>query len=147
MSNRFKMGKVQPAAYKAMDALDTYLGTTTIDQRTQELIRIRASQINGCAYCVSYHSADARKAGETEQRLYLISVWREAPNVFTEEEQLIFAITEEITLIHQHGISDALYDKAIATFGEEKTAQIMMVAITINAWNRIGVGLNMHPEI
>lgn len=147
MGNRFKMGKVQPAAYKAMDALDTYIGSTGIDQRIQELIRIRASQINGCAYCVAYHSADARKAGETEQRLYLISVWREAPNIFTEEEQLILEITEEITLIHKHGLSDVLYDKAIATFGEEKTAQIIMIAITINAWNRIGVGLNMHPEI
>lgn len=147
MNTRFKMGKVQPAAYKAMDALDTYIGSTSIDVRTQELIRIRASQINGCAYCVAYHSADARKAGETEQRLYLISVWREAPNVFTEQEQLIFAMTEEITLIHQHGLSDATYDKAIATFGEERTAQIIMVIITINAWNRIGVGLNMHPGL
>lgn len=147
MTARFKMGKVQPAAYKAMDALDTYVASTGLDQKLQELIRIRASQINGCAYCVSYHSSDARKAGETEQRLYLISVWREAPNVFSEEERLIFAITEELTLIHQHGLSDALYDKAIATFGEEKTAQIMMVIITINAWNRIGVGLNMHPEL
>jgi len=147
MTARFKMGKVQPAAYKAMDALDTYVASTGLDQKLQELIRIRASQINGCAYCVSYHSSDARKAGETEQRLYLISVWREAPNVFSEEEQLIFTMTEELTLIHQHGLSDALYDKAIATFGEEKTAQIMMVIITINAWNRIGVGLNMHPEL
>jgi AhpD family alkylhydroperoxidase len=147
MNTRLKMGKVAPAAYKAMDALDTYIGNSAIDQRLQELIRIRASQINGCAYCVNYHSHDARKLGETEQRLYLISVWREAPNVFTEEEQLIFAMTEEITLIHQHGLSDALYDKAIATFGEEKTAQVMMVIITINAWNRIGVGLNMHPEL
>lgn len=147
MQTRFKMGKVQPAAYKAMDALDTYVGTTSIDKKHQELIRIRASQINGCAYCVNYHSGDARKLGETEQRLYLISVWREAPNVFSEEEQLLFAMTEEITLIHQHGLSEALYDKAIATFGEERTAQIIMVIITINAWNRIGVGLKMHPEL
>jgi len=147
MSTRFKMGKVQPAAYKAMDALDTYIGGTSLEPRIQDLIRIRASQINGCAYCVAYHTRDARKGGETEQRLYLIGVWREAPNVFSEEEQLIFAMTEELTLIHQHGLSDALYDKAIATFGEEKTAQIIMVVITINAWNRIGVGLKMHPEI
>jgi len=141
------MGKVQPAAYKAMDALDSYIGSTSIAQNLQELIRIRASQLNGCAYCVACQSADARKAGETEQRLYLVSVWREAPNVFTEEEQLVFAMTEEITLIHQHGLSDALYDKAIATFGEERTAQIIMIIITINAWNRIGVGLNMHAEL
>ena len=137
------MGKVQPAAYKAMDALDNYVSNSGIDKIHQELIRIRASQINGCAYCVNYHSGDARKLGETEQRLYLISVWREAKNVFTEEEQLLFAMTEEITLIHQHGLSDELYNKSIEIFGEEKTAQVIMAIITINAWNRIGVGLNM----
>jgi len=147
MSTRFKMGKVQPAAYKAMDALDNYVSNSGIDKIHQELIRIRASQINGCAYCVNYHSGDARKLGETEQRLYLISVWREAKNVFTEEEQLLFAMTEEITLIHQHGLSDELYNKAIEIFGEEKTAQVIMAIITINAWNRIGVGLNMQPEL
>ncbi len=147
MRTRLKMGKVQPAAYKAMDALDNYISTTSIDKVHQELIRIRASQINGCAYCVNYHSGDARKLGETEQRLYLISVWREATNVFSEQEQLLFAMTEEITLIHQHGLSDALYDKAISTFGEERTAQIIMAIITINAWNRIGVGLKMQPEL
>jgi len=141
------MGKVQPAAYKAMDALDNYVSNSGIDKIHQELIRIRASQINGCAYCVNYHSGDARKLGETEQRLYLISVWREAKNVFTEEEQLLFAMTEEITLIHQHGLSDELYNKAIEIFGEEKTAQVIMAIITINAWNRIGVGLNMQPEL
>jgi AhpD family alkylhydroperoxidase len=147
MNTRFKMGRVQPAAYKAMDALDSYIDNSGIDKIHRELIRIRASQINGCAYCVNYHSGDARKLGETEQRLYLVSVWREATNVFTEEEQLIFAMTEEITLIHQHGLSDELYNKAIEIFGEEKTAQIIMAIITINAWNRIGVGLNMQPEL
>ena len=141
------MGKVQPNAYKAMDSLDNYVSSTSIDPRQQELIRIRASQINGCAYCVNAHTHDARKAGETEQRIYLISVWREAPNVFSEEEQVLLAMTEEITLIHQHGLSEALYDQAIALFGEVKTAEIIMIIITINAWNRIGVGLNMHPAL
>ena len=147
MKARLKMGKVQPAAYRAMDALDTYVSNTDVDKRQQELIRIRASQINGCAYCVNAHSADARKAGETEQRIFLISVWREATNVFNEEEQLLLEMTEQITLIHHHGLSDELYDKAIALFGELKTAQIIMVIISINAWNRIGVGLKMQPEL
>jgi AhpD family alkylhydroperoxidase len=146
MSTRFKMATVQPEAYKALGALDKYISTSGIDKLQREMIKIRASQINGCAYCVNHHSRDARKLGETEQRVYLISVWREAPNVFSEEEQLLLAITEEVTLIHQHGLSDALYDKAIQLFGEEKTAQIIMAVITINAWNRIGVALNMHPE-
>jgi AhpD family alkylhydroperoxidase len=147
MKARLKMGKVLPGAYKAMDVLDTFVKNTGVDKIQQELIRIRASQINGCAYCVNSHSADAKKAGETEQRLLLISVWREAPNAFNEEEQLLFEMTEQITLISHHGLSDELYDKAIALFGELKTAQIIMIIITINAWNRIGVGLKMQPEL
>jgi AhpD family alkylhydroperoxidase len=147
MQTRFNMGKVQPEAYKAMNALDKYVSTTTIGNLQREMIRIRASQINGCAYCVNEHTADARKLGETEQRIYLMSVWREAPSVFTEEEQLILGMTEEITMIHKHGLSDELYQKAIGLLGEEKTAQVIMVIVTINAWNRIGVSLNMHPEL
>jgi AhpD family alkylhydroperoxidase len=147
MGTRLKMGKVQPAAYKAMDALDQFNNTNSIDKKHRELIKIRASQINGCAYCVNQHSRDARKLGETEQRLYLISVWREAPNVFSEEEQLLLEITEEITLIHKHGLRNELYEKAIALWGEPQTAQVIMAIVTINAWNRIGVSLNMHPEV
>jgi AhpD family alkylhydroperoxidase len=147
MEARFKMGKVQPEAYKAMNALDQFVKASSIPPLQRELIKIRASQINGCAYCVNSHTQEARKQGETEQRIYLMSVWREAKNVFTEEEQLLLEMTEEITLIHQHGLSDALYQKAIATWGEEKTAQVIMAIITINAWNRIGVALNMHPEL
>ena len=147
MKARLKMGKVQPAAYKAMDSLDTYVSNSSVDQLHQEFIRIRASQINGCAYCVSLHSGDARKLGETEQRIFLISAWREAQDVFTEEERLLFEMTEEISLIHRHGFNDDLYERAIATFGEVKTAEIIMVIVTINAWNRIGVGLNMKPQL
>jgi len=147
MEARFLMGKVQPAAYKAMGALDSYVQSTEIDPFHKEYIKIRASQVNGCAYCVNHHSADALKLGATPQKLFLISVWKEALNAFNEEEQLILAMTEEITLIHQHGLSDELYDKAIALFGEDKTAQIMMAIITINAWNRIGVGLKMQPKL
>lgn len=141
------MVKVQPGAYKAMNALAQFINNSSITPFQREMINIRASQINGCAYCVNIHTRDARKLGETEQRIYLMSVWREAPNVFTEEEQLILEMTEEITLIHQQGLSDLVYEKAIALWGEEQTAQIIMAIITINAWNRIGVGLNMHPEI
>ncbi|MBD0333306.1 MAG: carboxymuconolactone decarboxylase family protein [Chitinophagaceae bacterium] len=145
MAQRFSMGKVQPEAYKAMDALDKYVSKTSIPRLQQELIRIKVSQINGCSYCVSSHSTDARKFGETESRIYLISAWKEAPNVFNEEEWLLLAMAEEITLIHQHGLSDELYEKVIALFGEQRTAEIIMTIITINAWNRIGVGLKMQP--
>lgn len=141
------MGIVQPQAYKAMNALDQYVKSSLVTPLQRELINLKTSQINGCAYCVDIHAKDARKLGETERRIYLVSVWREAPNVFTEEEQLMLKMTEEITLIHQQGLSDDSYEKAVALWGEEKTAQVIMAIITMNAWNRIGVGLNMRPVL
>ncbi|HVV07189.1 MAG TPA: carboxymuconolactone decarboxylase family protein [Puia sp.] len=139
------MREVQPDAYKPLVELDKYVATTSLTPLQREMIKIRASQVNGCAYCVNKHSRDARRLGETEQRIYLLPVWREAPQ-FTEEERLILEITEEITLIHQHGLSESVYQRAIALFGEEKTAHIIMAVININAWTRIGVSLHMQPE-
>lgn len=141
------MGRVQPAAYRALDALDKYIETTTVDKVHRELIKIRVSQINGCAYCVNEHSHDALKLGVEARKLFLVGVWREAPNAFSEEERTVLEVAEEITLIHQHGLSEALYQKSLSLFGEELTAQIIMIAITINAWTRIGVSLHMEPEL
>jgi AhpD family alkylhydroperoxidase len=147
MEKRFNMAAVEPGAYKALEGLDDFIAGSSVPQLQQELIRIRASQINGCAYCVNMHTGDARKQGESDKRMHLIGVWKEAGNIFTEEEQLLLAITEEITLIYQHGLSDALYEKAINLLGKQKTAQVIMAVIGINAWNRIGVALKMHPVI
>jgi AhpD family alkylhydroperoxidase len=146
MAGRFIMGKVLPDSYKALYAVDVSLKNSDIPPLQREMIKIRASQINGCAYCVSLHAKEARKLGETEQRIYVMSVWREAPNLFSEEEQLVLEMTEEISLIHMHGLSSSLYDKAIALWGEQRTAQVMMSIININSWNRIGVGTNLHPD-
>jgi AhpD family alkylhydroperoxidase len=146
MAERFIMGKVLPGAYKALLGLDSFTRSSAIPPLQREMIKIRASQINGCAYCVNLHTKEARKLGETEQRIYLMSVWREAPNIFNDEEQLLLEMTEEITLIHQHGLSDRLYQKAISIWGEERTAQVIMAIININSLNRIGVGLNLHPD-
>lgn len=147
MSKRFIMGKVIPDAYKASLRLDSFTRSSDIPPIQRELINIRASQINGCAYCVDFHSKDARKHGETEQRIYLISVWREALNIFNDEEQLLLEMTEEITLIHKHGLSDRLYEKAISLWGERRTAQVMMAIININSYTRIGVGTKLQPVI
>ena len=147
MGTRFKMGKVYPASYKALDSLDQLIASSSVEEWYQQLIKIRASQINGCAYCVNMHTQDALKLGIDARKINLINVWREADNIFTEEEQLVIRMTEELTLIHQHGLSDSVYEKALAIFGEEKTAHIIMVIITINAWNRIGVGLKMQPQL
>lgn len=146
MKSRLSMKTVQPKAYQAMDALEKYINASSIEKLHRELIKIRASQINGCAYCVDMHTRDARKLGLSEQKAYLISTWREAGTIFTDEEKLLFQLTEEVTLIHQHGLGDSVYEQALQTFGESQTAQILMAIITINAWNRIGIGLKMEPE-
>jgi AhpD family alkylhydroperoxidase len=145
MSKRINFNDVQPSAYDAMDALDKFVGGTSIDKLHREFIKIRASQINGCAYCVDSHSHDALQLGESLQKILLISAWREAKNIFSEEERLLLRMTEEITLIHQDGLSDEAYQRAIQLFGAEKTAQIIMAIITINAWNRIGVATELRP--
>jgi len=146
MKKRLDFNLVSPSAYDAMDALDKYIDASTIDPLHRELLKIRASQINGCGYCVDMHSKDARKAGATEQKVYLVSAWREAGEIFSEEERLLFKMTEEITLIHKDGMSDETYNKAIELFGEKRTAEIIIAISTINAWNRIGVSVNMHPS-
>jgi AhpD family alkylhydroperoxidase len=147
MKKRINFNVVQPHAYDAMDALDKFVAESSIDKVHREFIKIRSSQINGCAYCVDAHSHDALKAGESLQRVLLVSAWREAGNIFSEEERSLFQMTEEITLIHQHGLSDGTYAKAIEIFGEEKTAQIIMAIVTINAWNRISVATQLRPPV
>ncbi len=147
MKKRIDFNVVSPAAYDAMDALDKYIDASSIDPLHRELLKIRASQINGCAYCVDMHSRDARKAGASEQKVFLVSAWREAGDIFNEEERLLFKMTEEITLIQQHGLSDETYQKAVSTFGEKTTAELIIAITTINAWNRIGVSVEMHPAL
>jgi len=145
--NRFIIAKVLPDAYRALAHLDFLTKSSAIPPLQRELLKIRASQINGCAYCVDEHSREARKLGETEQRIRLVGVWREAPNIFNDEEQLLLEMTEEITEIHKHGLSDRLYETAIAIWGEKRTAQVLMAIININSYNRIGVGTNLHPPV
>lgn len=145
MSKRIDFNTVQPGAYDAMDALDQFVNGSSIDKVLKELIKIRASQLNGCAYCVDAHSRDARRLGESEQRVFLVSAWREAGDIFSEEERLVLQITEEITFIHRHGLSNEAYERSLGLFGEEKTAQLIMAIVTINAWNRISVATQLKP--
>jgi AhpD family alkylhydroperoxidase len=147
MKHRINFGKVQPQAYDAMEGLDNYVERSSISKEHRELIKIRASQINGCSYCTDAHSHDALKLNIPLQKVLLVSAWREARNVFSEEEKLLFKMTEEITLIHLDGLSDETYAKAIEVFGEALTVQIIMAVITINAWNRIGVASQLHPAV
>lgn len=143
MSSRIKIPQAEPAAYKAMLAMENYIESTGLTTKHKDLIKIRASQINGCSYCLDMHSRDARKAGETEQRIYGLSSWRETP-FFDEQERAILALTEEVTLISGK-VSDETYNNAAALFDKAYLAQLIMAIIIINAWNRIGVATKLEP--
>lgn len=143
MSTRFDMATTDKAAYKAMFGLEAYLQNISLNKIQKELIKIRASQINGCAYCLDMHTKDALKYGETPQRIFLLNAWRDAKNFFTDEEQVLLEMTEEITLISQKGLTEETYYKAKQLFDEATIAQIIMAIITINAWNRIGISTHL----
>lgn len=145
MNNRIKINQADPAAYKAMLAMEHYVNSTGLTTKHKDLIRIRASQINGCSYCVDEHTRDARKNGETEQRIYNLSVWRDTP-FFDAQERAVLALTEEITLISNR-VSDETYKNAAALFDQTYLAQLIMAIVTINAWNRIGISTNMEPAL
>jgi len=146
MSNRIIIKDVQPKAYEAMYALEKYLGQTSLEPTLQDLIRIRVSQINRCAYCIDLHTKDARKAGETEQRIYALNAWRETP-FFDETERAVLALAEEITHISVNGVTDRTYEDALRMLGEERLAQATMAIIAMNAWNRIGMSTHMRPVL
>jgi len=145
MSNRIKIHEVNPTAYKAMLSLEAFIEKSGLIKIHKELIKIRASQLNGCAYCINMHTIDARKAGETEQRIYALSAWQETP-FFDEKERAILALTEEITMI-SNKVSDETYRKAAELLGDQYLSEVIMAVVTINAWNRIGVTTALEPEL
>jgi AhpD family alkylhydroperoxidase len=135
---------IEPKAYGAMMGLEKYLEGTSMNPVHAEMIRIRASQINGCAYCINMHTKDARAAGETEQRIYLLNAWRET-TLYTPEERAILALVEEVTLISGRGVSDKTYEEAEAVLGRKYLSQVLAATIVINAWNRLGISAHMQP--
>lgn len=141
---RVNINETEPQAFKAMYALEGYLATIQLSKIQKELIKIRASQINGCAFCIDMHTKDALKYGETTQRIFLLNAWNET-QLFSEEEKVILAITEEITLITNKGLSDETYAKAEQFFDKNQIAQIIMAVVTINAWNRIAISTHLEP--
>ena len=142
MKSRLNIQKLEPKAYEAMYGLENYLANSELDKLHLELIKIKASQINGCAFCINMHTKDAMKLGETNQRIFLLNAWRET-TLFTEEERVILAMTEEITNISQHGLSEETYQKALTLFSENYIAIIVIAITTINAWNRIAISSHM----
>jgi AhpD family alkylhydroperoxidase len=145
MSNRIKINQADPAAYRAIMAMENYIESTGLTTKHKDLIKIRTSQINGCTYCIDMHTSDARKSGETERRIYGLTSWRETP-FFDEQERAILALTEEVTLISGK-VSDETYDKAASLFDKAYLAQLIMAIITMNVWNRVGVTTKMEPAL
>lgn len=125
-------------AYEAMLGLEKYLTESVLDKKLYELIKTRASQINGCAYCINMHVRDAVKEGETTQRLFLLDAWRET-DLYTEKERAVLALTEAMTLITKGHVPDEVYNEAALHLTEKELAAVIMAVVAINGWNRIAI--------
>lgn len=144
MEPRIKYSEKAPDAIKGMLDLEKYVHGSGLERTLYELVKTRASQINGCAYCLDMHTKDARKAGETEQRLYVLSAWREAP-FYTDRERAALAWTEALTLISENDVPDALYEATRKYFDEKEIIALTMAIIAINGWNRLAIGFRTVP--
>ena len=141
---RMNLAKLAPEVYQAMVALDRAAGKG-VDPVLAELVKIRSSQLNHCAFCLDMHTRDARKGGETEERIYLLSAWEEAGSVFTEKEQAALALTEAVTVITDGFVPDEVYERAADHFNPTELAHLIAAITAINAWNRFGVTTRMVP--
>ena len=145
MQTRLEAQKASPGAYQAMLGLEMFVRKQSkLEPALIQLVKMRASQINGCAYCIDMHSKDARAEGETEQRLYALSAWQGTP-FFTDRERAALALTEAITLVTDGHVPDAIYEHARKNFSEEELVNLTMAIITINGWNRLSITFRSVP--
>jgi len=145
MKARIDVMRVSPGIMHAMLGLERQVGQAGLDSKLLDLVRMRASQINGCAFCINMHTTDARKQGETEQRIYLLSAWQESP-LYSERERAALAWTEAVTLIAETHAPDAEYEAVRAQFSEAETVNLTALIGAINAWNRIAISFRaIHP--
>ncbi|HLS01410.1 MAG TPA: carboxymuconolactone decarboxylase family protein [Beutenbergiaceae bacterium] len=142
MSERIDIASLDPNAFKAVLGLEKYASNTGLEKSLYELIKIRASQINGCAYCLDMHQRDARDHGEDQRRLDILSAWREAPDFFTPRERAALAMTEAITLIRQDGVPDDVWQQAAREFSDEELVWVVMSVSVINVWNRMAISVH-----
>lgn len=145
MKERMNIDAAEAGVYKAMNAAEKQISTFTIEKKLAELVKLRTSQLNGCGYCVNLHSQDARKAGETEQRVFAISAWWETP-FFTEAERAALKLAEEITKIHEAGLREDTFQNAKKYFSETEIAQLIFITTVTNSWNRIAISMHMVAE-
>ena len=145
MKERMNIDAAEPGVYKAMNAAEKQISTFSIDKKLAELIKLRTSQLNGCGYCVNLHALDARKAGETEQRVFAISAWWETP-FFTEAERAALKLAEDITKIQEAGLREETFQDAKKHFSEQEIAQLIFITTVTNSWNRIAISMHMVAE-
>ena len=145
MSKRKFLNEADPKAYQVLLGFEQYLQQSSLTVTHAELIKIRVSQINGCAYCIDKHVKDAIATGEDTRRIILLPVWRECA-FFTEEEKAILALAEEMTLIAGHGVSNEVYHAVLSLLGQQNTTEVMMAVIAMNAWNRVGITTGRTPQ-
>jgi AhpD family alkylhydroperoxidase len=143
MTKRIAFSKAADDVYRAIDALDA---SVDFDPALRELVRIRASQLNGCSYCVDYHSGDARSAGEHDRRIWAVAAWRHNP-LFDDRERAALALTDALTRLPEGGVPNDVYDEAARQFDDAELGNLMGAIIAINAWNRVGVGTMLAPEL
>ena len=144
MEARFNFAKTAPGVYEAMEGLEKYLEQCGLEKRLMYLIQLRASQINGCAYCLDMHWKDLRASGEDERRLYSLDAWRECP-YYTDRERAALAWTEAVTLIAQGHAPDAVYQEARSQFSEKELSDLTLAVAAINAWNRLSISSRIVP--
>lgn len=142
MKARMNINAAEPRIYKAMAVADNQVKEFNIEPKLKELIKVRVSQINGCGYCIDYHSKDSLALGESVERLLVLAAWWETP-FFSQEEQAALKLAEEVTRIYEHGVSEETYQNALKFYGEQGVAQLIFIAITINSWNRIAKPVHM----
>jgi AhpD family alkylhydroperoxidase len=145
MQARLDAQKVSPAAYQALLGMEMFVRKQSkLEPALIELVKIRASQINGCAFCIDMHTKDARAEGESEQRIYALSAWEETP-FFTDRERTALALTEAITLVREGHVPDEVYEKGRKSFSEEELVNLTLTIITINGWNRLAITFRYVP--
>jgi len=144
MSERIDYTKITPEGYRAMSGLERYVRGSGLEPSLLELVKLRASQINGCAYCIDMHWKDARARGESEQRLYGLMAWRESP-YYTERERAALAWTEAVTLIADSHVPDELYEEVRKSFNETELANLTFALVAINGWNRLAISFRTEP--
>lgn len=144
-TSRVHYAQVAPHTFKALLGLEKAMGESSLDKSLHELIKIRASQLNACAYCIDLHTRDAIKLGETPRRIFALSAWHETP-FFTDRECAALLWTETLTLLAEKGAPEAIYNQVAEHFSERELADLTFAIATINAWNRFGVGFAMQPE-